>query len=89
MSGNFIELTPVKLKSGKIVYAWTLESDLDASSFQCSTSVTLEFPPKSGKFITFPEVDKGEWFSIDEAKIKINPSQTKFVDELATNFLSY
>lgn len=82
LTGNFIELTPVKLKTGKTVYAWALESDLDASGINCTSLVTMELPAKSGKFITFPEVDKGEWFSLDDARQKINLSQVKFIDEL-------
>lgn len=82
ISGNFIELSPVKLKSGKIVHAWAVESDIDASAIKCETVVSVAWPPKSGKFQSFPEVDKGEWFTIDEANQKINPSQATLIDEL-------
>ncbi len=81
LSGNFIELSSVKLKSGKIVYAWALQGDIDASAIMCNT-FSMEWPPKSGKFQSFPEADRGEWFSIEESKQKINPSQIPLIDEL-------
>jgi len=82
ISGEFIELTPVKLKSGKTVYAWALQSDIEISAVNCESFIKIEWPPKSGKFQSFPEIDKGEWFTIDKAKQKINPSQTELIDEL-------
>lgn len=82
ISGDFVELSTVKLKSGKIVYAWAVEGDIDAAAIKCETYIDVEWPPRSGKFISIPEVDKGEWFSADEAKQKINPSQAPLIDEL-------
>jgi predicted NUDIX family NTP pyrophosphohydrolase len=81
LSGNFIELTPVKQKAGKLIYAWALEKDLDSTSIT-SNSFKIEWPPKSGRFREYPEVDKAEWFSEHEAKEKINPAQVGLVDEL-------
>ena len=81
LSGNFIELTPVKQKAGKLIYAWALEKDLDSSSIT-SNSFKIEWPPKSGRFREFPEVDKAEWFSEHQAKMKINPAQVRLVEEL-------
>ncbi len=82
ITGEFIELSPVKLKSGKIVYAWAIEGNIDASAIQCETLVNVLWPPGSGKILSIPEVDKGEWFSTNEAKQKINPSQAALIDEL-------
>lgn len=82
ISGKFIELTPVKLKSGKKIYAWAVEGDLNPDAMLCETIVQIEWPPKTGKQISFAEVDKGEWFDTDVAKQKINPSQAALVDEL-------
>lgn len=82
ISGNFIELSPVKLKSGKLVQAWAVEGDIDASAIKCETSVSIAWPPKSGKFQSFPEIDRGKWFTTDEGKKKINPSQAALLDEL-------
>lgn len=82
ISGKFIELTPVKLKSGKIVHAWAVEGDIDASAIKCETYIDVEWPPRSGKTLSIPEVDKGAWFTTDEAKQKINSAQVNFIDEL-------
>ena len=82
IAGKFTELSPVKLKSGKTVFAWAVEGDIDAANIKCKTLVSVTWPPKSGKFQSFPEVDRGEWFLVDEAKQKINPSQATLIDEL-------
>ncbi len=79
--GNFIELAPVKLKSGKMIYAWAVEDDIDADKI-ISNEFPLEWPPKSGKFIDVPEIDKCGWFGEKEALEKLNPAQNTFVIEL-------
>ena len=79
--GPFLPLTPVKQKSGKKVYAWAAEGDLSASEI-VSNTFSLEWPPKSGLEKTFPEIDKGDWFDIASARIKINSAQVSFLDEL-------
>jgi predicted NUDIX family NTP pyrophosphohydrolase len=81
VSGNFISLTPVKLKSGKLVKAWALEKDMDPAAIKSNT-FSLEWPPKSGKTIEVPEVDKAGWFTIEEAKKKINAGQMPLLAEL-------
>jgi predicted NUDIX family NTP pyrophosphohydrolase len=81
VSGNFIALTPVKLKSSKLVHAWALEKDVDHTSIT-SNHFPLEWPPKSGKMIEVPEVDKAGWFTAKEAKEKINTGQLPLIDEL-------
>ena len=83
VSGTFIELIPVTQKSGKIIYAWALQMDVDASQIK-SNNFELEWPPKSGKKQAFAEVDKAAWFSIDEAKKKINEGQIPLLEELKT-----
>lgn len=88
VSGDFIELSPVKQKAGKIVYAWAVEGDIDASAIKCETFINIEWPPGSGKIQSIPEVDKGEWFSKDDAKQKINPSQAALIDELIEKFIA-
>jgi predicted NUDIX family NTP pyrophosphohydrolase len=80
-SGNFLELSPLKQKSGKMVYAWALEKDIDTSKIK-SNEFEMEWPPKSGKQQRFPEIDKAQWFAATEAKQKINASQAGFIDEL-------
>lgn len=81
ISGKFIPLQPIKQKSGKIVMAWAVESDIDPTHIKSNT-FELEWPPKSGKKITIPEIDQLEWFTIKEAKVKINPAQVSLLEEL-------
>src|SRR5476651_2195602 len=75
IDGHFIPLTPVKLKSGKTVQAWAVESNIDHTQITSNT-FTIEWPPKSGKMQAFPEVDRAGWFGYDAAIIKINAAQT-------------
>lgn len=79
--GQFIELSPIRQKGGKTVYAWALEGNIDTSDLR-SNSFPLEWPPKSGKIIEIPEVDQWEWFSSEEAQKRINPAQKDFITEL-------
>jgi len=81
VDGVFHMLAPVKLKSGKIVYAWAIHSEPDMALFKSNT-FSIEWPPGSGKIQEFPEVDKAEWFTLIEAKNKINSAQAAFIDEL-------
>jgi len=79
--GEFIELQPLKQRSGKMIYAFALEQDLDASAVR-SNEFEIEWPPRSGKKKSFPEVDKAGWFSYAAAKEKILPGQWAFIEEL-------
>jgi predicted NUDIX family NTP pyrophosphohydrolase len=81
LEGDFIELNPVKLKSGKTIYAWALEKDVDEKTIK-SNEFAFEWPPKSGKFIDVPEIDKCGWFKASEAIEKLNLAQGDFVREL-------
>jgi predicted NUDIX family NTP pyrophosphohydrolase len=81
IDGDFHRLMPVKLKSGKTVSAWAIETDPDITQ-TTSNNFSLEWPPHSGKIQEFPEVDKVEWFPLDEAQVKINGAQVRFIDEL-------
>ncbi|OKS87105.1 NUDIX domain-containing protein [Mucilaginibacter polytrichastri] len=81
IDGEFIKLSPVKLKSGKVVHCWAVEGDVDADNI-VSNIFPIEWPYKSGKFIDIPEVDKGGWFNVDTAKEKINIAQVAFIEEL-------
>ncbi len=80
---NFIELSPVKLKSGKIISAWAIEEDFE-KCFISSNLFEMEWPPKSGKRQSFPETDKAEWFNLNEARIKIHPAQLPLLNQLET-----
>lgn len=79
--GEFIPLTAVVQKSGKTVYCWAVKGDLNAAQITCNT-FTIEWPPKSGKMVDFPEVDQARWFSFSEALNFINESQRSFLQEL-------
>jgi predicted NUDIX family NTP pyrophosphohydrolase len=83
VDGPFVALSPVRLKSGKVVIAYALEFDLDESAVK-SNLFELEWPPRSGKKKFFPEIDRGAWFTTNIAKQKINPAQTSFIDQLLT-----
>ena len=81
LAGDFIALKPIVQKAGKQVHAWGIEGDIDAGNI-VSNTFKVEWPPKSGKWKSFPEVDKARWFDANTAKEKINPAQTAFIDEL-------
>jgi predicted NUDIX family NTP pyrophosphohydrolase len=83
VSGKFIELSPVRQKSGKWVYAWALEKDVDPE-FITSNSFEIEWPPKSGMKKSFPEIDKAARFNADEARKKIIDGQSPLLNELLT-----
>lgn len=78
---KFIGLSPVKQKSGKIVHAWAAEGEIDADTI-VSNLFEMEWPPKSGKMTSFPEIDRAGWFNINQAKLKINAAQSALIDEL-------
>ncbi|MEI8194957.1 MAG: NUDIX domain-containing protein [Phycisphaerae bacterium] len=80
-TGPFISLTPVKLKSGKIVHAWACEGDCDPATIK-SNNFTMEWPPHSGRQMEFPEVDRAGWFTVEEARVKMNPGQMGLVEEM-------
>jgi predicted NUDIX family NTP pyrophosphohydrolase len=82
--GAFRPLAPVTQAGGKIVQAWAVEGDLDPSALQSNT-FSIEWPPRSGRQRTFPEVDRAAWFSLDVAREKINPAQAALLDELAAS----
>ncbi len=76
-----IELGEVRQRSGKIVEAWGLEGDLDPA-VAVSNTFPLEWPPRSGRWITVPEIDRVMWVTPAVAREKLNPAQTVFVDRL-------
>ena len=76
VTGPFIELTPIVQKGGKWVYAWAVEKDVDPKKIKSNTFTLY------GK--EFSEVDRADWFTVDEAKEKILEAQARLIDELAT-----
>jgi len=81
ISGDFMALTPLKQPSGKVVHVWTVEGNIDAASIK-SNMFSMEWPPRSGNQQEFPEVDRGGWFTIAQAQVKLLPGQRGFLDEL-------
>jgi predicted NUDIX family NTP pyrophosphohydrolase len=79
--GPFIALTPVTQKGGKIVHAWTFEGDCDPSAI-VSNTFTIEWPPKSGRQMDFPEIDQADFFDVAAAKRKIKAAQVALIEEL-------
>jgi predicted NUDIX family NTP pyrophosphohydrolase len=80
-SGEFIALNPVKQKGGKIVQCWATEGDLDAANI-VSNTFEMEWPLRSGKMKSFPEVDRAAWFELPIASLKINERQADFIVQL-------
>jgi predicted NUDIX family NTP pyrophosphohydrolase len=83
IDGDFTKLNPVKLKSGKTVHAWAVEGNVDETKI-VSNTFPFEWPPKSGKMVEIPEVDKAGWFDTGIAKLKINQAQADFITQLTT-----
>jgi predicted NUDIX family NTP pyrophosphohydrolase len=81
ISGDFIELTPVKQKSGKIVHVFAIEHDPDISILTSNT-FPLEWPPKSGKIQQLPEIDRYGWFDMPAAKERLNEALSGVLEEL-------
>jgi predicted NUDIX family NTP pyrophosphohydrolase len=82
IEGIFVELGAIRQAGGKLVSAWALEGDLDPAKV-VSNRFQMQWPPRSGRMIEVPEVDRGAWFTLQEARDRILPSQSPFLDRLA------
>lgn len=82
IEGMFTPLSPVKQLSGKIVYAWAVEGDVDAGTIRSNT-FSMEWPRGSAKTKSFPEIDRAEWFDLDSAKVKILKGQLGLLEQLS------
>jgi len=80
-SGQFLALGSIRQKSGKIVQAWAFEADCDPTKL-ISNTCEIEWPPRSGKRIEIPEVDRGDWFSLDRAMAFIGVEQQPLLESL-------
>ena len=80
--GPFMELGSVRQKSGKVVTAWAFEGDCDPARL-VSNTCEIEWPPRSGKCLEIPEVDRGQWYELDEAHRYIREEQRRLLDTLA------
>jgi predicted NUDIX family NTP pyrophosphohydrolase len=79
--GDFVALPTVRQKAGKLVQAWAIEGDCDPAALR-SISFSMEWPPRSGRFADFPEVDRGAWYGLAEAREKLLEAQRPFLDAL-------
>lgn len=79
--GSFIYLEPVTQKGGKQVHCWAVEGNFDVEMLK-SNVFPMVWPPKSGKTVMVPEVDRAEWFDYDSARTKINERQAGFLDQI-------
>lgn len=79
--GDFLPLTPHRLKGGKTIHAWAFQGDCNPGDLR-SNLFSMEWPPRSGKIREFPEVDRGAWFSVSEAKRRMFSGQLPFLAEL-------
>src|ERR1700761_8288617 len=81
VDGNFIQLKPVRLKSEKTVHAWAVEGDINHETI-VSNLFEMEWPPKSGKKQSFPEIDRAAWFDLKTARIKLSEAQAGLIESL-------
>jgi predicted NUDIX family NTP pyrophosphohydrolase len=80
-AGPLLELGTIRQKGGKVVEAFALEGDLDATAMH-STTFTMEWPPRSGRQAEYPEVDRAAWVGADEAREKLIAAQAELLDRL-------
>jgi predicted NUDIX family NTP pyrophosphohydrolase len=82
--GLLVELGEVRQKGGKVVVAFAVEGDLDPALIR-SNDVEIEWPPRSGRKLSIPEIDRAGWFTLPEARERILASQTPFLDRLGSH----
>jgi predicted NUDIX family NTP pyrophosphohydrolase len=82
LEGTPIFLRRVRQAGGKWVEAYAMEGDLDCAAIT-SNNVEVEYPPRSGRFQSYPEVDRAQWFTLAEARPAMLPSQQPILDALA------
>jgi predicted NUDIX family NTP pyrophosphohydrolase len=80
--GDCAPLPPLKQKGGKVIHAWAIEGDLDPAQIRSNT-FEMEWPPRSGRRAAFPEIDRAGFFSLDQARLKMNSGQVALLDALA------
>jgi predicted NUDIX family NTP pyrophosphohydrolase len=80
-AGPFVPLGSVRQKAGKVVHAWAWEGDADPAAVTSNTTRS-QWPPGSGKWISYPEVDRCAWFGPSDARVRLNPAQAELIDRL-------
>jgi predicted NUDIX family NTP pyrophosphohydrolase len=78
---ELIELGSVRQRAGKVVDGWGAEGDFDPAALDSNT-FEMEWPPRSGREVVFPEVDRADWFDLEGARRKLLPAQSEFLDRL-------
>jgi predicted NUDIX family NTP pyrophosphohydrolase len=81
--GPFAPLTPIRQAGGKRVHAWAVEAVIEPAAI-VSQTIEVEWPPRSGRRLAVPEVDRAAWFALDEARLRILPGQRPLLEELAS-----
>ena len=80
-AAEYIELGTVRQRGGKVIEAWAFEGDFADRELRAN-SFELEWPPKSGRMQLFPEIDRVAFYSLDDARQKLNPAQVELIDRL-------
>ena len=80
-SAELVDLGSIRQRAGKVVDAWAAEGDFDPAGLDSNT-FEMEWPPKSGREVEFPEVDRADWFDLESARQKLLPAQAEFLDRL-------
>ncbi len=88
LNGEFVALAPVRQPSGKVVHAFAVAGDLDVASI-ASNTFELEWPPRSGRMQSFPEIDRAAWFTLEEARRKIVKGQRPILDDFAARLAAW
>ena len=78
-AGVLVPLGRIRQKGGKYVEAFAMEGDLNVDGIRCN-SFTVEWPPRSGRFASYPEIDRAAWFTLNEARRRMLPSQLPILD---------
>jgi predicted NUDIX family NTP pyrophosphohydrolase len=86
-SETLIDLGQVRQRAGKVVDAWAAEANFDPTALDSNT-FEMEWPPRSGREVEFPEVDRADWFELEEARRKLLPAQGEFLDRLLEHLAS-
>jgi predicted NUDIX family NTP pyrophosphohydrolase len=82
IEGDLRALEPIQQSGGKLVHTWAVEGDLDPTTI-VSNTFAIEWPPRSGRLQSFPEIDRAAWFALPEATRKILRGQVPLLEELA------
>jgi len=80
-SGPPVPIGEIVQKGGKVVTAWAIEGDVDVAALAPGL-FEMEWPPRSGRLQRFPEIDRAEWFAVDDARVKLLPAQQPFLDRV-------